>query len=500
MNLNARAGDFLYNGMFSEREMPSFLSNRSHLLVVVLFVLFAATSLGAQSSSETPSALSGSQNPFLGSEPEGKATPEVLQLGFQEAIDRGLKNNLGLLLSSDRTITARGERWKELSNLLPDLSARIQEDVQNLSLTALGLKSNVFPFPVPRVIGPFNYFDARASLTQSVFNFSYLEKERAAAENLKSAQYSYKDAREMVVLAIGNAYLLAIASAARIETGEAQVTNAQALYNKAVDEQKAGLSPAIDTLRSQVEFQTRQQQLIVARNDYAKQKLSLARIIGLPPGQEFVLTEKAPYKEFAPLPIETYLERAYGSRSDYQAAQARVYAAELSRRGATAEHYPSVDLSANFGDIGVTPAQSNGTWQVAGGISIPIFAGGKTHSDVLEADSQLKQARSQLGDLRGRIDYEVRTALLDLNAAADQVEVARSSVDLAEQALTQSRDRFAAGVTDNLEVVQAQESVASAHESYIQSLYAHNLAKVELAHSIGDTEQGVKRYLKGEHN
>jgi outer membrane protein TolC len=158
-----------------------------------------------------------------------------------------------------------------------------------------------------------------------------------------------------------------------------------------------------------------------------------------------------------------------------------------------------VDLNANYGDIGVTPAHSNGTWQVNGGLNIPIFEGGKVHSEVLEADAQLKQARSQLGDLRGRIDYEVRAALLDLSAAAEQVEVARSSVDLAEQAFGQSRDRFAAGVTDNLEVVQAQESVASAHESYIQSLYAHNLAKLELARSIGDAEQGVNRYLKGEH-
>ncbi|MGA7220006.1 MAG: TolC family protein [Candidatus Sulfotelmatobacter sp.] len=443
--------------------------------------------------------LPGSQSPFSGSEPEGKATSEVLQIGFQEAIDRGLRNNLGLLISGDQAITARGERWKELSNLLPNVSGKIQEDVQTLSLTALGLKSNVFPFPVPRVIGPFNYFDARASLTQSVFNFSYFEKERAAAENLKSAQYSYKDARELVVLAVGNAYLEAIATAARIETTEAQVTNAQALYNKAFDQQKAGLSPAIDTLRSQVELQTRQQQLIVAHNDYAKQKLSLARIIGLPPGQEFALTEKAPYKQFTPLPLDVYLQRAYASRSDYHAAEAQVRAAEISRRGASAGHYPSAEVDANYGDIGVNPSQSNGTWQVTGSINIPIFAGGKVHSDVLEADAQLKQARSRLGDLRGRIDYEVRTALLDLNAAADQVEVARSSVDLAEQALTQSRDRFAAGVTDNLEVVQAQESVAGAHENYIQSLYAHNLAKVELAHAIGDAEQGVKRYLKGEH-
>src|SRR5439155_3002845 len=172
--------------------------------------------------------------------------------------------------------------------------------------------------------------------------------------------------------------------------------------------------------------------------DLAKQKLIVARIIGLPPGQEFVLTEKAPYQALTTLPIDTYLQRAYSSRADYQASLAQVRSAELSRRAAAAGRYPSVDMNANFGAIGVNPSQSNGTWQVNGGITIPIFAGNRVHGDVLQADAQLKQARSQLADLRGRIDYDVRTALLDLNAAAEQVEVARSSVDLAEQALAQS--------------------------------------------------------------
>ncbi len=485
--------------------MPRFLPhpNRS-LLAFALTVLFSVPRVVAQNSAPVPSiTLPGSQSPFTGSDPEGKATPEVLQLSLQEAIDRGLRNNLGLLLSGDQTIMARGERWKELSNLLPNLSARVQEDAQNLDLAALGFQK-LFPLfgvkgSIPAVTPGFSYFDARASVSQSLFNFRDLEKERAASESLKSAKYTYKDARELVVLAVGNAYLMTIAAAARIETTDAQVKNAQALYNKAIDQQKAGLSPAIDTLRSQVELQTRQQQLIAARNDFAKQKLSLARVIGLPPGQEFLLTEKAPYQALTPLPLEIYLERAYASRSDYQAAQAQVRAAELSRRAATAGHYPSLDFNANYGDIGATPDHSNGTWQVNGGLNIPIFAGGKTHSDVLEAEAQLKQARSQLADLRGRIDYEVRASLLDLNSAADQVGVARSSVELSEQTLTQSEDRFSAGVADNLEVVQAQESVASAQESYIESLYAHNLAKIELARAIGDAEQGVKRYLKGEH-
>jgi outer membrane protein TolC len=479
------------------------------------FALLAVTGLFGQNgsgtsptspTSPTPSiSLPGTQNPFLGSAPEGNVTSQLLQIDFKEAIDRGLRNNLGLLLASDQAESARGQRWKELSDLLPNLNAQVIENVQTQSLAALGF-NKLFPLlaapgtsraSLPRTVPAFNYLDTRASLGQSLFNFKDLEKERAASEDVKAAQFNYKDAREAVVLAIGNAYLQAIAAAARVETAEAQVNSAQALYDKAADQQKAGVSPAIDTLRSRVELQSRQQQLIVARNDLAKQRLTVARIIGLPLGQEFVLTEKAPYQALAALPLEVYLQRAYASRADYQAAQAKVRSAELSRRSAAAGRYPSLDLSANLGDIGVTPSQSNGTWQVTGGLNIPIFTGTRVHGDVLQADAEVKQARSQLADLRGRIDYEVRTAVLDLNAAADQVEVARSSVDLAEQALSQSQDRFTAGVTDNLEVVQAQEALASAHESYIQSLYAHNLAKVELAHSIGDAEDGVRRYLKG---
>jgi outer membrane protein TolC len=473
-------------------------------LVLSLIVFLALVSpavvfcQSAGGSSPTPNvSLPGSQSPFLGSQPEGKATPEVLQIDFREAIDRGLRNNLGLLLAGDQTQAARGQRWQELAELLPNVSARAMEAVQTESLTALGLKASIFHTPVPRVIGPFNYFDLRANLSQSLFNWRSLQNERSATERLKAAQLNLKDARELVVLAVGNAYLQSIAAAARVETAEAQVTAAQALYDKAADQQRAGLTPAIDALRSQVELQTRQQQLIVARNDLAKQALSVARIIGLPLGQQFVLTEKAPFQALTPLPLETYLQRAYASRADYQGAVAQVISAEFSRKAAEAGRYPTADLTANFGDIGITPAHSNGTWQVIGGVNIPIFAGNRVHADVLQADAQLKQARSQLGDLRGQIDYQVRTALLDLNAAAEQVEVARSSVDLAEQALAQSRDRFTAGVADNLEVVEAQEAVAGAHETYIQSLYAHNLAKVELAYAIGDAEQGVRRYLKG---
>jgi outer membrane protein TolC len=222
----------------------------------------------------------------------------------------------------------------------------------------------------------------------------------------------------------------------------------------------------------------------------------LARTIGLPPGQEFNLTDKAPYEPLAPMSVEQALQRAYTARPDYLAAVQQVRGAERFRRAATAEHLPSVDFAGNYGAAGVNVGDSHGVFDVGATLQIPIFAGGKAHADVLEAEAVLRQNRQQLENLRGQIDYDVRTALLDLNAAADQVGVARQSMDLANQTLDQARDRFTAGVADNLEVVEAQESVATANENYISSLYSHNLAKVELARAIGFAEQGVRQYLE----
>jgi outer membrane protein TolC len=435
------------------------------------------------------------QGPFSGSVPEGRATGTVLPLAFKDAIERGLRNNLGLLLQSDNTLAARGEKWKELSALLPNVNGTVSETAEQIDLAALGFR---FSIPgTPKVVGPVGVFQTGVNLTQSLFDYTAIERKRGAATNEKAAQYSLKNARELVVLAVANTYLQALAGAARVDTAVAEVQTAQALYDKAADQQTAGVSPAIDTLRAHVELQTRQQQLIVARNDYAIEKLTLARVIGLPPGQEFTLTTAAPYEPLAAAGVEEDLRRAYLSRPDYLAAAEQLRSAEEFRRAATAENYPSLNLAGDYGAAGIRPGSSHGVFEVGATLTIPVFAGGKIHGDVLEAEATLRQSRQQLENLRGRIDYEVRTALLDLNAAADQVEVARSSVDLANQTLEQARDRFTAGVTDNLEVVQAQETVVAANESYISSLYAHNLAKVQLAQAIGLAEEDVKLYFHG---
>jgi outer membrane protein TolC len=473
-------------------------------LLIVLPLTFPgavwAQSSGSTSGSSEPSTggaiqvQTSAQNSVFGSVPEAKIVPGVVPLTFSDAIERALRQNLAGLLSEYNTVEARGEKWQKLSELLPNINGTVQEVREKQSLEALGLPSAQFP---GRILGPFSYFDVRASATQRVFDWQAIQKYRSSAVSEGVAQFNLQDARDLVVLATGNAYLQAIAGAARVETAQAQVETAQALYKKAVAQQQAGVAPAIDTLRAQVEYQSRQQQLIAATNDFAKQKISLARVIGFAPGQQFELAEKSPYQAF-PIPdLETSLQRAYSLRSDYKAARDRLTAAQLERSAATAGYFPTVDVEVDYGEIGKTPGDVLPTYHVAGTLNLPIFQGGKVHGDVLKAEAALRQAQAQMADLRARIDQEIRNALLDLKSSSDQVEVARSSVDLADQALMQSQDRFSAGVTDNLEVVQAQEAVAAAHENLISSLYLHNLAKVSFARALGHAEQGVREYLKG---
>ena len=474
--------------------------SRACLLAGVLFY-GAATSLaqtGTAPSSSTPGeAIPGTigVSPFAGSVP-GKLVPGVLPLSLRDAIDHGLKQNLAALLSNADIRAARGQRWEQLSALLPHVTAAPYVEASQINLRELGLS---FTFPgvnIPPVV-TFSYFDARVSVDQSLFNWRSINNERAARQALKSAEYSYKDARDLVVLAVGYTYLQAIADEARIETAEAQVRTAQALFDQATDRVNAGTSPDIDALRAKVELQTRQQQLIQAKNNFAIQKLTVARVIGLAPGQELEFTDKSPYQPFDGITVAEALKRAYAMRSDYQAAMTDVHTAEFSRKAAVAGYFPSLSFTADYGLGGTHPSTARQVFDVRGTLTIPIFQGGSVHGDVLQADARLEQSRERLENLRAQIDSDVRTALLNLQSSADQVNVARSNIDLAEQTLTQSRDRFGAGVTDTVEVVQSQEAVASAHEQYISSLYSYNFAKISLARAIGVAEAAVKEYFKG---
>ena len=473
-----------------------------YVLVAAVFLSGAATSFG-QTADTTPSSSTpgepipgtGGASPFASSVPE-KIVPGVMQLSLQDAINRGLRQNLGLLLSNQDTHSARGERWEQLSALLPHVTASPYLTASELNLSELGLKT-IGGMTIPPSVGPFSYFDARAAVTQSLFDLKSINATRAASESVKSAEYTYKNARDLVVLAVGYTYLQAIADEARIETAQAQVDTAQALFDQATDQVTAGTSPDIDGLRAKVELLTRQQQLIQAKNNFSIQKLTVSRVIGLAPGQEFDLTDKSPYEPFEGITLDECLYHAYASRADYQAALADTRAAEFSRKAARDGYFPTVAFNADYGTGGAHPSVATQVMDVRGTLSIPIFQGGSVHGDVLQADAKLQQSQQRLASLRAQIDSDVRTALFNLQSSAELVNVARNNIELAEEALTQSRDRFSAGVTDTVEVVQSQEAVASAHELYISSLYSYNFAKISLARALGVAEEGVKEYFKG---
>jgi outer membrane protein TolC len=464
-------------------------------------LLIAALFVGSVSGSAQSIPGRSSQNPISGSVPSGKATPEVLSLTLSDAIDRALRQNLGVLFGDDSVLSARGESWQERSRLLPNLSARMAETAAQVDLAAQGFEKLAGHFPggggFPLVIGPFGYFDLRAYLSQSLFDADALHSQRAAQKNLTAERFSYQDVRELVALVVGATYIETLSASARVDTAEAQVQTAQALYDQASDLRRTGVSAGIDVLRAQVQLQTRQQQLIAARNALAKQNLVLARAIGLPLGQAFQLADTLPYEPPAASGVEDLLARALASRADFQSAQAHVDSAEEQRRAAAAEHLPALTANADYGVIGPTPGQTHGTFTAAAALRVPIFAGNKAHGDALVAQAEFDRNRQQLDDLRAQIEQDVRTATLDLQAASEQVAVARSNVDLAQQTLAQSRDRFSAGVTDNIEVVQAQEDVARANESYISSLHDFNLARMQLARATGTAEKDIRQYGRG---
>jgi outer membrane protein TolC len=442
------------------------------------------------------SALFGQQAQFQGSVPTGVPSPTPVALTLRDAIDRGLKTNLGLLLSGQASETARGERLRSLSALLPQVTGAVTQNEDQINIDTYGFDFHFPGVAIPTIVGPYHYTDVRAYGSLSVYDYSLHKNHLAAKENERAAQLSFKDAHDLVVQAVANAYLLVIADSSRVESLRAQVATDQAIYDRTADQKLAGTAAGIDVLRSHVELQQQQQQLVSQRNQFAKDKLALGRIIGLPLGQDFNIAESVPYSALTVMTPEEALRTAYSQRADYQSGQASVRAAEASVQAARGERYPNVGVTADYGDVGLTLAESHGTFSFQAAAKFNIFDGERIKGDIIQARAALKQRQDELDDLRGQIDYQVRAALLDIQSAAELVEVARSNLDLANQTLDQARDRFTAGVTDNIEVVQAQGSVAIANDNVISALYSHNVAKVELARATGLAEQQLQKFME----
>jgi outer membrane protein TolC len=430
---------------------------------------------------------------FRGSLVRGKATAEVLPLSLDEAIQRGLRNNLGLILQTSSEKQANGQRLTELQQLLPTVTGQASIEVEQLDLAAFGLK---FPGIKP-IVGPFQVEDFRAYLTQNLINLNAFESYLAAKHNFQAAKLTAQDARDLVVLTVGNSYLVCVADAARVSAVEAELASSKVSLDQATANHDAGTSPRLDVLRAEVDYQSEEQTLISAKNQLAKDKISLARVIGLPLDQKFELTDTAPYKALDTPDPEAAFQQALKQRKDLAAAVEKQKQAEAQKKAAFDEQLPQLSVNGNFGDLGTTVAHSHGTYTATGDLSAPILQIAKTRGDNEVAAAQLDQAKAKLSDQIQQVNADVRDAILDIQTAAKLVDATKSNVELSREALSEAQQRFKAGVADSLPVSQALATDRQAEDQYISALYQHNVAKLQLARALGVASTDYKNYLGG---
>jgi outer membrane protein TolC len=460
-------------------------------LILLLAASTAATLAPVTAQSQT-------LGPFQRGVPSGAATTTPISLSILETINRALEHNLGVLTASDAISRADGAQRLAQAGLMPDINGHVSETRQTINLAAFGFGGFGGAFAgIPSIVGPFNVFDARVSVTMPVLDFRALNENRAERHNVEAAKYSYKSARDTVVLVAADAYLRTLAAAARAQSAHAQVQTAQALFTQANDMKTSGLVAGIDVLRADVQLSTERQRATAADNDYEKEKLGLAHLIGLPIGQPFTLVDTLPDVPIPEMTLQDALDRAYRDRPDYQAALERLHAAESARAAVTGGNLPGIKVNADYGDLGLSIPDSHDTYTLTGLVTVPIFQAGRSKAREIQADAELRSRRNDVEDLKATIYYDIRTAFLDLQANGEQLEVATRARDLAGQALAESRDRFAAGVANNIEVIQAQEAVAAANEQHIRALYMFNVSKALLARGLGSAEEATRRYLGG---
>ncbi len=433
------------------------------------------------------------QDSFKGSLISGKNTGTVLDLTLEDSIQRGERQNLGIILGSSSARSADGERLEQLQQLLPTVTASATYTVEQINLAAFGLK---FPGINP-IIGPFQVIDFRAYLTQNVVNIAALQNYIASKHNFASAKLNAQDARDMVVLTVGNAYLLCIADQARIDAVNAELATSKLSFDQATAAHDAGTSPRLDVLRAQVDYQNEQQTLISTTNQLAKDKIALARVIGLPLDQQFRLVDTAPYKALDNLDPDAAFAEAVATRKDLKASAEQLASANAQRKAAIADQYPTASISGDFGDLGTTVNHSHGTYTATGTIQAPILQIAKDRGERQVADAAVSQSQARFSDQAQQVNADIRSAILDIQSAAKLVDATTSNLALANEELSEAQQRFHAGVSDNLPVSQAQTTVEQANDQYISALYQHNVAKLSLARALGVAQTNYKDYLGG---
>lgn len=415
----------------------------------------------------------------------------VYHLTLREAIDKGLQANLSVLLAQNHTEELEGTRLRRLSAaILPKVQAQSYANLQNRNLKAFGISAP----GIPSVVGPFSNYDFRLSATQNLIDLQSYRNWKASEQAINSSKLDFQDARDLIIRAIGSLYLNGQSAAARVDAAQSRVNDSEALYQLAKSKHDNGTATGVDVLRAQVQLANDKQALLVAQNQYKQAILVLARNLGLRPGSPVELSEPLQYKPIDQPQADTIIAAALLARPDYLSLASQRRQILEQQKANHARYLPKLSVSGNYGGLGRSIGSVQGTGLIQGQIDMTLFDRDR-NGEQQELVARLKSIDDQIVDLRLGIEQDVREALLNLESASAQVDVAKDGQQLAQRELKLAQDRFQSGVTNNVEVTTAQDELARAQENYILAVSSYADAKFALARAAGGTEQNIDRYL-----
>jgi outer membrane protein TolC/ABC-type transporter Mla MlaB component len=418
----------------------------------------------------------------------GNAPTQVLRLTLDQAVGLALKQNPTAQIAIMQAAQSEQDKNIARADLLPQASANISDEAQKVNLRAeFGGKA---PFPgFPATLGPYQIFSAGPSFGMPVFDLTLWRRYQAARNTLNSSKANSLSTREQVILLVVSQYIGTLRAVANVEASQSRVSLAQALYDQAADLQKEGVGTGIDTLRANVELQNEKQRLIEAETDRETSQFALSRLLNLDPRQAIELADSLSFYDTPQPEVEPSMDLALASRQEWKALESQIKAAGYQKKAAQDSRLPYLRFDGELAYVGTSGNTALPTRTYQASVNMPLFTGGRIHAETVRADLEIKKLEQQKDDLRNQIALDVKTALLNLQSARNEVQVANLGVQLSNEEVDQARDRFKAGVANNIEVIQAQDSLARANDNQIVALYRFNQARADLARAIGQMEK-----------
>jgi outer membrane protein len=456
---------------------------KSHIIFyLILFSLLPGSlAVHAQTASGTAGARSGS---LLGP----NAPTGVLRLTLDQAVSLALKQNPTAQIAFIQALQAVQDKNVARAALLPEVDASVKEQVQRINVLAQFGSKAIFA-QIPAAIGPFPVFSAGPSLAAPIFDLTLWRRYQASQDTLDASRANSLSTREQVILLVVSQYIGTLRAVADVQASQSRVDLAQALYDQAGDLQKEGVGTGIDTLRANVELQNEMQRLIEAEADRERSLFGLSRLLNLDPRQVIELADSLGFFDTPQPEVQPSIDEALADRQEWKSLNSQVKAAALQKKEASDSRLPNLRVDGNWDYLGTRPNDAVSTYTFVASVNMPVFTGGRIHAEMVRANLEIQRLQQQQDDLRNSIALDVKTALVNLTSARNEVQVANLGITLSNQEVDQARDRFRAGVANNIEVIQAQDSLARANDNQIAALYRFNQARADYARSIGQMEK-----------